>query len=552
MKKLWITLLLCLLPIMTLAEEVRIIDAEEAAGYTVLLTEEADRRYITIQTPEETRRSGPWPEDTIFCGVWHEGMIELMWDERLAWYGLCPDGEWRLTALHDAGVSFWVATAPWGMYEPNGDRLIVGNCAADLFTGPIGDALYDMAAAPDRTGWAVVKAESASLYDTPAQEETHGTFFAGTPAKVLGMQGGWAQLSIAADDSLTGWIRADQLALGAEIAGDELLDIRFSLPESEWDRMPPLPPYHAIGMQGPFLILLTAEGVKYAVHDSLSGADAPALSWGWTCSQGTSLLLALAEDGSARRLWLCETDEQGLTTIRHTRPLPRDVKLTVHQPEEWESQEITLTWQNGQRQACFNRRPDGKWLLCGLGGDASWSWTTVYFCGTAAWMGGPPRPSSFNGLAETLFSTDLDTLFERSDRRHYNDWAMVESFFAEVYDRKEGEYICRLWQGTPLRVLKEDGIWCQVELGDGGLTGWTYKARLAIRDDVAEAKRLPDLGCTAREQIVSASPISLDSTTYYDLIWPVGETADGSQAILLTWDGAVGLCPSGCVLPENG
>lgn len=410
MKKLWITLLLCLLPIMTLAEEVRIIDAEEAAGYTVLLTEEADRRYITIQTPEETRRSGPWPEDTIFCGVWHEGMIELMWNERLAWYGLCPDGEWRLTALHDAGVSFWVAAAPWGMYEPNVDRLIVGNCAADLFTGPIGDALYDMAAAPDRTGWAVVKAESASLYDTPAQEETHGTFFAGTPAKVLGMQGGWAQLSIAADDSLTGWMRADQLAVGAEIAGDELLDIRFSLPESEWDRMPQLPPYHAIGTQGPFLILLTAEGVKYAVHDSLSGADAPALSWGWTCSQGTSLLLALAEDGSAQRLW----------------------------------------------------------------------------------------------------------------------------------------------QGTPLRVLKEDGIWCQVELGDGGLTGWTYKARLAIRDDVAEAKRLPDLGCTAREQIVSASPIPLDSTTYYDLIWPVGETADGSQAILLTWDGAVGLCPSGCVLPENG
>lgn len=552
MRKLWIILLFCLLPMMALAEEARVIDTEEAAGYTVLLTEEADGRYVTIRTAEETRRSGPWPKDTIFYGVWREGGIELLWDERLAWYDLCPDGEWRLSALHDAGVSFWVAATPWGMYEPDGGRLFVGNCAADLFTGPVGDALYDMVASPDRTGWAVVKAESAPLYNAPALEDPRCTFFTGTPAKVLAMQGDWVQLSIAADGDLTGWMRADQLAIGTEIAGVEQADIPFSLPESEWDRMPPDPPYNAIGVQGPFVILLTGEGVKYAVYDSLAGEKASLLSYGQTTAHGADVLLALAGDGDSQRLWVCETDDQGRTTIRKTRPLPRDMKMTVHRAEEFESQEITLSWNDGQYHTCFNRRPDGVWLLCGLGSNASWSWTTVYFCGTTDWMGGPPRPSTFNGLAEELFSNDLETIFERLDRRHYTGWAMVESFFAEVYAAKDGEYLCRLWQGTPLRVLQEDGFWCQVELGDGGLTGWVYKARLAIRDDVYEAKLLPDLGCVAREQIVGAPSTLLDSTTYDDLIWPVGETADGSQAILLMWDGAVGYCPSESILPENG
>lgn len=549
MKK-WLILLLCLLPVLALAEEARIIDREEKADYTVLLTEEKDGRYITIRTEDGNRRSGPWPGNTIFYGVWGDGMIELLWDERVAWYGLCPDGAWRLTALHDAGVSFWVVAAPWGMYEPDGGRLIVGNFDADLFTGPVGDGLYDMVASPDRTGWAVVKVESAPLYATPAQGESCGTFFAGTPARVLDIQGDWVRLSVAADASLTGWMQADQLAVGPDVAGVEQADIRFSLPESEWDNLPDTPPYNAIGVQGPFLLLLTEEGVKYALYDSLAGAAAPVLEWERANVQGAESLFALAEGGDSRRLWVCETDEQGWTNIRHTRPLPWDVKLTVHRPEEWVPQEITLSWQNGQLRACFNRRPDGEWLLCGLGGNTSW--TAVYFCGTADWMGGPPQPSSFGGLAEALFSADLETIFERLDRRHYNGWALVESFFAEVYDGKNGEYICRLWQGTPLRILREEDAWCQVELGDGGLTGWVLKGRLALRDDIHGAKLLPDLACTEREQIVGAPSIPLDVTTYDDMIWPVGETADGSQAILLLWDGAVGYCPSGCILPENG
>lgn len=550
MRKWWIALLLCLLPVIALAEEARIIDVEEMQDCTVLLTEEADGRYIVVQTEDGSRSSGPWPGNTVFCGVWSDGMIELLWDERVAWYGLCPDGAWRLTALHDMAVSFWAVAAPFGMYEPDGGGLIVGNCAADLFTGPVGDVLFDMAASPDRAGWAVVKAESAPLYDTPAGGEICGAFFPGTPAKVLDIQGEWVRLSVAADKDLTGWMQADQLAIGSDITGVEKADIRYSLPESEWDNLPDTPPYIAIGVQGPFVILLTEDGVKYAVYDSLEGDAPPAPEWERADVRGAEIIFALAEDGDSRRLWLCETDEQGRTTICKTLALPGDVKLTVHRREEWVPQEITLTWQNGQRCACFNRRPDGEWLLCGLGEGASW--TTVYFCGTTDWVGGPPRPSTFNGLTEGLFSASLETIFERLDRRHDNGWALVESFFAEVYDEKNGEYLCRLWQGTPLRILREEDAWCQVELADGGLTGWVLKGRLALRDEMYGAKLLPDLACTEREQITGAPPVPLDSTTYNDMIWPVGETADGVQAILLMWDGAVGYCPSSCVLPENG
>lgn len=106
MRKLWRLLLLLLLPVAAMAEESRLVDTLEGPDYTVLLTAESDARYVSIHTVEDIRRSGPWPGDTFFSGIPQDGTIQLQWDDRIAWYRLCPDGEWRLSALQDYSNDF--------------------------------------------------------------------------------------------------------------------------------------------------------------------------------------------------------------------------------------------------------------------------------------------------------------------------------------------------------------------------------------------------------------------------------------------------------------
>lgn len=555
MRKLWSMLLLWfLLPGIALAAEARVVDTLQGPDYTVLLTEEADGRYVSVLTAERVLRSGPWPGDTIFYGVPHDGSIELLWDERIAWYSLCPDGEWRLSGLHDYGVDFWATAAPWGLYDNHEDRFIVGNCAVPLSCGPVGDQLYAMADSPDRTGLAVVQADSAPLHATPAGEML-GSFFAGTPVKVLQAQGEWLQVAVAADDRLTGWMQSAHLATGNEISSVIQASIRFTLPESEWDCMPWSPPYCTIGVQGPFLILWTDEGVQHAVYSSLNGRDAPLLSHGRLRLHNTDVLLALTEDGENRQLWVCETDDTGRTVIRSTRPLPRDV--TLHPADKaFALHELTLSWNSGSCQATFDRRSDGTWLLSAIScqnGSAHIN-RSVAFCGLLTGAG-RPVPGSFNGVSQGLFDINLATLFGQLSMQGQHGWAVVESFMAEVYTDREAaeaglEYRFRLWQGTPLRILQEEGGLCQVALGDGGLTGWVYASRLAVGEELLQSAFLPDLTIMPDTPLTADRPLDLQVSP--ECIWPVGEMADGSLAIILLPDGSVGYCPSGAIQHGNG
>lgn len=268
MRKLWRLLLLLLLPVAAMAEESRLVDTLEGPDYTVLLTAESGARYVSIHTVEDIRSSGPWPESTFFSGIPQDGVIQLQWDDRIAWYSLCPGGEWLLSALQDYSDDFWGVAAPFGMYEPETGRFLVGNMAAGLFDGAAGDALFAMAAAPDRTGWAVVQADAAPLCTAP-DGNTLGCLFTGTPLSVLQVQGDWIQVAVAADPRLTGWMRADNLARDDGIAAVTQANPRFTLPEREWTRMPDAPPYCAIGVQGPYLLLWTEEGVHFAAYSTL-------------------------------------------------------------------------------------------------------------------------------------------------------------------------------------------------------------------------------------------------------------------------------------------
>ena len=271
MRKRWLLLILLilLLPLTALAEEALLVDTLEGPDYTVLLTEAADGRYVSVQTGEIVRCSGPWPGETFFSGIPRDGVIQLQWEDRVAWYTLTPAGEWRLSGLQDDSGDFWAVAAPFGMYEPGTGRFLVGNMAAGLFDGPAGDALFDMVSHPDRTGFAVVQADAAALHAAPDGEGL-GSLFAGTPLTILQEQAGWLQVVVAGDTRLTGWVQAEALARGDAIAAVAPADVRFTLPESEWARLPDTPPYIVLGVQGPLLLLWTGDGVHSAVYSSLN------------------------------------------------------------------------------------------------------------------------------------------------------------------------------------------------------------------------------------------------------------------------------------------
>lgn len=86
--------------------------------------------------------------------------------------------------------------------------------------------------------------------------------------------------------------------------------------------------------------------------------------------------------------------------------------------------------------------------------------------------------------------------------------------------------------------------------GESRLTGWVYAARLALADETDGAARLPEL-CVMPDTDIEAV-VLLDLPVSPECIWPVGETADGAQAIILLPDGSVGYCPSSRVQYGNG
>lgn len=503
-------------------------------------------------------------EDTQVIKDLNENHIELMWDDRFAWYTRHAGGEWLLSGLQDCSEDVWYVDAWCGLYEWSTGQFIVGNTAVPLMGGPADDALFDMLQAPDRTGWAVVNlpGSAAPLYAEADENSTvQGSFFTGTPVRLLEQAEGWHRVCIGAQDALTGWMRSDSLAFGAEIAGVSAEFPSFSLPEKTWEHMPPDGPYIAIGEKADQLIVLV-ELERLMEVTPLSPAVQRLPVQGWVLDMarftlhGTEVLLVLAEDGDARRLWVCETDIQGAEIIRQTLPLPGDAALAVDAASEPHG--LTLTWNGGAAQAVFDRRPDGEWLLSALvcreeGVSLN---TSVAFCGVMTGAG-RPVPCAFSGLEESLFRTDLEGLPARAARQDPGSWAVVATFLTEVYADKTaaqaGEaYAFRLWQGTPLQILRVEGALCQVALGDprcGGLTGWVYTARLAVGDAVAQAALLPDL-CVMPGTVITGDLLELPVSPEY--IWPVGETADGSQAIILLPDGTVGTCPSACIQHGNG
>ena len=228
MKK-WLILLLCLLPLMALAEEMpfpvdwRILDTDTMDKTLIALIEAADgERVLYVHTYDVTanaytaRRTAPLPEgaalDTAHAG---EYQIELYGRDWRFTYALQADGRILLETI--SGADGWRYVNFCGLESPGTNRLQVGTVPGyDLFRADL-TALAGRIPEPDRTGWAVVAAaEGLPLYVQASDAgESLGTFFRGTPVHVLEEAGDWLRVMIGADGRLQGWMQRSGLAFGS-------------------------------------------------------------------------------------------------------------------------------------------------------------------------------------------------------------------------------------------------------------------------------------------------------------------------------------------------
>lgn len=229
MKKLWLILVLCLLPVMALGEgaanpvDWRILGTDTMENMLIALIEAADgERVLYVHTHDittntyTTRRTAPLPEDAAL-DIAHagEGQIELYGRDWRFTYALQPDGGFLLESVSDADS--WRYVNFCGLESLETNRLQIGTVPGyDLFQADL-PALAGSVPEPDRTGWAVVSAaEGLPLYAQASEASSSlGTFFRGTPVRVLEEAGDWLRVMIGTDGRLSGWMQRSGLTFGS-------------------------------------------------------------------------------------------------------------------------------------------------------------------------------------------------------------------------------------------------------------------------------------------------------------------------------------------------
>lgn len=216
-----------------------------------------------------------------------------------------------------------------------------------------------------------------------------------------------------------------------------------------------------------------------------------------------ALILLVEDDLGIRKLHIVNADESGYH-VQTTRALPTGTSLDIlhagdHQVIfEWNE---TVAGEIQNRIASFRCLVDGTWKLHAVMNGLPEPYDyMVYFCG----INYEYYISSTDGICigtvigSNLMETDLATL-PRNKEQLMN--VMDRSGWAEVNGSKLTNRACLLsipdrnavemgefYSGTPVRVLQEQGDWCQVEVGvDGRVIGWISKEYLAFgngMDDV--------------------------------------------------------------------
>lgn len=297
-------------------------------------------------------------------------------------------------------------------------------------------------------------------------------------------------------------------------------------------------------------------GDTFRIQDAFSREEYP-LPEGAVILQNrieTHSLVVLAEVEGVKYLYVFE---QGANPVRVSQPLPEDAGIDFFHAG---SGELQLGWAQQNMSASFTRREDGRWLL---------SWCTSYgpemdihFSATAFGIQTldaetferRTRVGTFMGDAD-LFTVNLEALTGAEPELDQSGWAVVNN--PDPADRlhlrtkasKSGASLGKFYNGTPVQVLAQKGDWTQVQIGfgDTALTGWMMTKYLAFGADMDAVKAAyPDL--TLREEHKSAE----DELGEGYMVVGVEESGSPGQYILMSEDGMVMYVPQSWLWEGNG
>ena len=277
--------------------------------------------------------------------------------------------------------------------------------------------------------------------------------------------------------------------------------------------------------------------------------------------QSEALILLTESDLGERYLHIV-TEENGQYSVATTQKLPEDASLDIGHAGDGA---VLLAWEGDRKIASFIRHADGSWRLNWVQ-DHDGIYYGYTFCGamtTAAAYYFFDNNLVGNLPNDNLLTINVDALpwTEKELRAALDDtgWALVNNpnpadrLHLRAAADKAAASLGRFYNGTPVKVLKEKGDWCQVQIGTG-LTGWMMKKYLAFGADMAVVKSACPVLMLTPEHEEDALFADDDLTQRYEIdgTYVVCGVSAKEQYIILTGRGEVVYAPQDWLYPGNG
>lgn len=316
------------------------------------------------------------------------------------------------------------------------------------------------------------------------------------------------------------------------------------------------------------LIDASGWGDTFLTDDALDTGRLPVVGTVLVSDLQSGGLVLLVEDAAGdRRVQVIVMNDNG--TYRQsclTAPLPPDTTLDLFHTTDGE---INFSWDGQHAQAGYALGADGQWRL-------EWAWipndagTLEYSCrfwGVSVWPQKEENDGMFVGdLAQMLLDgADLATLPGTREALaaalNRDGWAVVRNpdpadrLHLRVKPDRSAESLGKFYNGTPLRVLGQEGDWTRVALGLNGPEGWMMTRYLVFGREMDKVEpvfpRLMYVLEQEERQPAYSAPRKGTEKELAGSIYVVGVVEDEFY-ILLTDLGDAGYVPQSWLWEGNG
>lgn len=316
------------------------------------------------------------------------------------------------------------------------------------------------------------------------------------------------------------------------------------------------------------LIDASGWGDTFLTDDALDTGRLPVVGTVLVSDLQSGGLVLLVEDAAGdRRVQVIVMNDNG--TYRQsclTAPLPPDTTLDLFHTTDGE---INFSWDGQHAQAGYALGADGQWRL-------EWAWipndagTLEYSCrfwGVSVWPQKEENDGMFVGdLAQMLLDgADLATLPGTREALaaalNRDGWAVVRNpdpadrLHLRVKPDRSAESLGKFYNGTPLRLLGQEGDWTRVALGLNGPEGWMMTRYLVFGREMDKVEpvfpRLMYVLELEERQPAYSAPRKGTEKELAGSIYVVGVVEDEFY-ILLTDLGDAGYVPQSWLWEGNG